>query len=43
MVKYITLEETIDLLDLSSDAKEQDIRRELEKFNAINNTQYIIY
>ena len=43
MVKYITLEEAIDLLDLSLDAKEQDIRRELEKFNTKNNTQYIIY
>lgn len=42
MVKYITLEEAIDLLVLSSDAKEQEIRRELEKFNIKNKTHYII-
>ena len=42
MVKYITLEEAIDLLDLSSDVKEQEIRRELEKFNIKNKTHYII-
>ena len=42
MVKYITLEEAIDLFDLSSDAEEQEIRRELEKFNIKNKTHYII-
>ena len=42
MVKYITLEEAMDILDLSSDAKEQEIRREREKYNFQNNTQYIL-
>lgn len=42
MVKYITLEEAIDILDLSSDAKEQVVRTELEKYNFQNNTQYIL-
>lgn len=43
MVKYITLEEARDLLDLSSDTKEEEIRRQIEKYNFQNNTQYIIY
>lgn len=41
--KYITLEEAIDLLDLSVDTKEEEIRRQIEKYNFQNNTQYIIY
>lgn len=43
MAQYITLEEAIDLLNLSLYAKEQEIRRELERYNFQNNTQYIIY
>lgn len=42
-VKFITLEEALDLLDLPSGTEEQAIRNELEKFNAKNNTQYTIY
>lgn len=40
---YITLEEAKDLMDLPSDTDEQAVRTELEKFNAKNDTQYIIY
>lgn len=43
MAKYITLEEEIDLLELNSEAKEEEIRRQIEKYNFQNNTQYIIY
>lgn len=43
MAKYITLEEAIDILDLPSDTKEEKVRAELEKFNSINNSQYILY
>lgn len=42
MVKYITLEEAIDILDLSSDTEEQLVRTELEKYNFQNKTQYIL-
>lgn len=42
MVKYITLEEARDLLDLPSDVKDQEVRNELEKYNFRNRTQYII-
>ena len=42
MVKYITLEEVIDILDLSSDTEEQLVRTELEKYNFQNKTQYIL-
>ena len=43
MAKYITLEEARDLLELNSEAKEEEIRRKIEKYNFQNNTQYIIY
>jgi len=40
---YITISKALDLMDLPSDTDEQAVRTELEKFNAKNNTQYIIY
>ena len=40
---YITISEALDLMDLPSDTDEQAVRAELEKFNAKNNTHYIIY
>ena len=40
---YITISEAIDLMDLPSDTKEEKVRAELEKFNSINNSQYILY
>ncbi len=39
---YVTLEESIDLMDLPSDTEEQVVRTELEKYNFQNNTQYIL-
>ena len=38
MAKYITLEEARDLLELNSEAKEEEIRRKIEKYNFQNNT-----
>ena len=43
MAKYINLEEARDLLELNSEAKEEEIRRKIEKYNFQNNTHYIIY
>ena len=43
MAKYITLEEARDLLELNSEAKEEEIRRKIEKYNFQNNIYYIIY
>ena len=40
---YITISKALDLMDLPSDTDEQAVRAELEKFNAKNNTQHIIY
>ena len=39
---YVTLEESIDLMDLPSDTEEQVVRTQLEKYNFQNNTQYIL-
>ena len=41
-IKFITLEEALDLLDLPSSTDENEVRIEFEKFNFINRTQYII-
>lgn len=40
---YINLEEALNLMDLPSDTNEEKIRLELERFNSINNSQYILY
>lgn len=43
-VEYLNLEEAIDLLDMPSDIEDEEkVRIELEKFNLINNSQYILY
>ena len=42
-VKYLSLEEAIDLLDLPSDIEDEErIRIELDKFNFKNGTHYVL-
>ena len=42
-VKYLSLEEAIDLLDLPSDIEDEErIRIELDKFNSKNGTHYVL-
>lgn len=42
-VEYLTLQEAIDLLDMPSDVDDDEkVRRELDKFNFKNGTQYVL-
>ena len=42
-VEYLTLQEAIDLLDMTSDVDDDEkVRMELEKFNFKNGTQFIL-
>ena len=41
-VQMLNIEEALNLLDLPSDTDEEKIRLELDKYNFMNGTQYVL-